>query len=115
MKEKICAVCQEGRLEEADNIASEIEGYIFVEKGWRCSKCGEEFIKENEAQRTIEIARKLGIWPKPLKLHRSISKSGRGLVLRIPSDLEDDLNLKPGQRVSISRVGHKIIVETEGK
>ena len=110
---KICGICEKGGMEEVDNIISELEGYVFVEKGLRCNKCGEEFIHEGEAKRTIEIARKLGIWPTPLKLHRSISKSGRGLVLRIPSDLEADLKLKSGQAIAISRVGHRIIIEPE--
>ncbi len=88
-----CPACQKGLLIEVDNIISEMEGYVFIEKGQRCTECGEEFIAEKEAQRTIEAARKLGIWPHPLKLHRSLSKSSRGLVLRIPADLEKDLNL----------------------
>lgn len=96
-----------------DNIVSEIDGYVFIEKGQRCSDCGEEFIAEKDAQRTIEVAKKLGIWPQPLKLHRSLSKSGRGLVLRIPADLEKDLKLKPGEAVSISKVGNKIVIEPE--
>ncbi len=72
-----------------------------------------DLLSEKEAQRTIEAARKLGVWPQPLKLHRSLSKSGRGLVLRIPADLEKDLKLKPGKPVSISKVGSKIIIEPE--
>lgn len=110
---KICPKCEKGNLIEADNIISEIESYVFVEKGLRCTSCGEEFIDEKESQRTIEIARKLGIWPEPLKLHRSLSKSGRGLILRIPADLEKDLNLKPGETIAISKVGNKIVIEPE--
>lgn len=110
---KKCPICEKGELKEVDDIVSEIEGYVFVERGERCAKCGEEFINERDAQRTIEVARRIGIWPKPLKLHRSLSKSGKGLVLRIPSDLEKDLKLKPGMGISISKVGHKIIIEPE--
>lgn len=112
MKKK-CPICEKGMLKEVDDIVSEIEGYVFIEKGERCTSCGEEFIREKDAQRTVEIARKLGIWPQPLKLHRSLSKSGRGLVLRIPSDLEKDLDLKPGSEIAISKIGRKIIIETE--
>ena len=108
-----CPTCEKGELIEVDNIVSEMDGYVFVEKGQRCTECGEEFIHEKDAQRTIEVAKKLGVWPQPLKLHRSLSKSGRGLVLRIPSDLEKDFKLKPGESVSISKVGSKIIIEPE--
>ena len=112
MKKK-CPICNRGELKEVDDIVSEIEGYVFIEKGERCLECREEFIHEKEAQRTVEISRQLGIWPKPLKLHRSLSKSGRGLVLRIPSDLEKDMKLKPGSHITISKVGHKIVIEPE--
>jgi hypothetical protein len=108
---KNCPVCEKGELIDVDNIVSEIDGYMFVEKGRRCTACGEEFINETDAQRTIELAKKLGVWPAPLKLHRSLSKSGRGLVLRIPSDIEKDFDLKPGEAVSISKVGKKIVIE----
>jgi len=110
---KNCPVCKKGELKEVDDIVSEIEGYVFVESGERCTACREEFINEKDSQKTIEIARRLGIWPQPLKLHRSLSKTGRGLVLRIPSDLEKDLRLRPGSGISISKVGHKIVIEPE--
>lgn len=113
MTDKVCPVCEKGKLIEVDNIVSEMNGYVFIEKGQRCTECGEEFIREKDAQRTIEVAKKLGVWPQPLKLHRSLSKSGRGLVLRIPSDIEKEFRLKPGEPVSISKVGGKIVIEPE--
>jgi len=36
-----------------------------------------------------------------LKLTRTLSYSGRSLVLRIPKDVEKTLKLKPGQKVQI--------------
>src|SRR3990167_2271721 len=113
MTEKLCPICEKGNLIEVDNIVSEIDGYVFIEKGQRCTGCGEEFIHEKDAQRTIDVAKKLGVWPQPLKIHRSLSKSGCGLVLRIPSDIEKDFRLKQGESVSISKVGSKIIIEPE--
>lgn len=115
MKEKICVKCEKGTMVEVDNIISEIEGHVFVERGWRCTACGEEFVKEEDAQRTIVVARRLGVWPAPMKLHRSLSRSGRGLVLRIPSDLESELNLRAGESVAISKIGHKLVIEPEPK
>ena len=64
IKWKECPLCEEGKLIDVDDIVSEIEGHFFVERGTRCDKCGEEFIPEKQAQKTIEIARKLGIWRK---------------------------------------------------
>ena len=109
---KKCPVCEQGYLIEVDDIISEIEGHFFVEKGRRCSKCGEEFISEKHAQKTIEIARRLGIWGEQLKLHRKLSKSARGTVLRIPTDLEKSLHLKGEEEVLISRIGkNKLLIE----
>ncbi|HKZ98766.1 MAG TPA: hypothetical protein VJ326_04165 [Thermoplasmata archaeon] len=90
---------------------SEVEGYTFVERGRRCSACGEEFIPEEESQRMIKVARRLGVWGEALKLRRKLSKSGRGTVLRIPSDIERSLGLRGDEEVSVSKAGRKIIVE----
>ena len=54
MTNKKCPVCEKGDLIEVDNIVSDVDGYVFVEKGQRCTECGEEFIHEKDAQRTIE-------------------------------------------------------------
>ncbi len=110
MKEKKCPACEEGKLTQVDDILSEIEGYIFVEKGERCTLCGEEFISEKEGQRMISIAKRLGIWREPLKLYRKLSKSARGTVLRIPSDIEKNLGIKGDEKVAISKSGDKKIV-----
>ncbi|HLD05978.1 MAG TPA: hypothetical protein VJC16_00400 [Candidatus Nanoarchaeia archaeon] len=106
-----CKVCGKGNLVAVEDITLEIEGYIFIVKGERCTQCGEEFPGEEEAQRTITVARRLGIWPEPLKLYRHLSKSGGGLVFRIPSDLEKQLKLNDGVEIAISKVGNKIIIE----
>lgn len=95
----------------ADDIVSEIDGYTFVERGRRCTVCGEEFLPEEGSQRMIKVARRLGLWGEPLKLRRKLSRSGRGTVLRIPSDIERSLGLKGDEEVAISKAGRKIIIE----
>ncbi|MDW8024234.1 MAG: AbrB/MazE/SpoVT family DNA-binding domain-containing protein [Nitrososphaerota archaeon] len=45
-----------------------------------------------------------------LKLRRTLSKSGRSLVLRIPKDIERALKLQPGQEVEIWIEDDKIII-----
>lgn len=109
-----CPACGKGWLIPVDDIVSELAGYTFVERGRRCAACGEEFIPEEEAQRTIRVARRLGIWGEPLKLHRKLSRSGRGTVLRIPADIERSLGLRGEEEVTISKVGRRIIVELKG-
>ncbi|MBI2671528.1 hypothetical protein HYX16_01200 [Candidatus Woesearchaeota archaeon] len=109
---KKCLICGKGELIEVEDIISEIEGHFFIEKGKRCSSCGEEFISERTSQNTIEIARRLGLWGEPLKLHRKLSRSARGTVLRIPTDIEENLHLKGDEQVLISKIGkNKLLVE----
>jgi antitoxin component of MazEF toxin-antitoxin module len=48
-----------------------------------------------------------------LKLHRKLSRSGGTLVLRIPSDLERQMELKEQTEVAITKVGRKIVIEKE--
>lgn len=108
-----CPACGAGELAFVDDIASEIEGYTFIERGWRCTKCGEEFIPEEEGERMIGVAKRLGIWGEPLKLRRKLSRSGRGTVLRIPSDIERALGLKGNEDVLVSKSGRRIIIEIQ--
>ena len=112
MKLKTCPICEKGKLVNVEDILSEIEGYIFVEKGERCTHCGEEFIPEDEGERMIKIARKLKLWGEPLKLYRKLSRSARGIVLRIPADIEKNLKIIGNEEITISKVGkNKILIE----
>ncbi len=109
-----CPVCERGTLAPADDILSEIEGLVFVEVGHRCDRCGEEFMDEYASERTIKVARRLGIWGEPLKLKRKLSKSGRGVVVRIPSDLQESMGLKGNEEVRFSKVGRRrMLIELE--
>ncbi len=111
MKTRTCPACGKGALEPANDIVSELGGYVFVESGERCSQCKEEFPFEKDAQKTIEAARRLGVWPEPMKLYRTLSEVGRSLVFRIPSDLERQLGLKAGDEVAITKLGRRIVIE----
>ena len=108
-----CLNCEKGDLIRVDDIILEIEGYIFIVKGERCNNCKEEFPYEEETQRTILVARKLGVWPEPMKLYRHLSKSSGGLVFRIPSDIEKQLKLDEKIEISITKIGNKIVIEPE--
>ncbi len=107
-----CPVCEKGELVKVRDIASDVEGHFFIESGERCTSCSEEFVSEKEGQKTIEIAKRLGIWGSPLRLHRKLSRSGRGTMLRIPSDIEKELKLKGTENVLISKIGkNKLLIE----
>ncbi len=111
---KTCSNCGKNALAEVDDIVNELDGYFVIIKGTRCENCGEEYIDEKEGQKMIQLAKKLGVWGEPLKLHRKLSKSARGTVLRIPTDIEENLHLKGNEGVLISKVGkNKILIELE--
>ena len=106
-----CPVCEKDNLVKVGDIILPVEGYVFIVKGERCNKCNEEFPYEEETQKIIEIARKLGVWPEPLKLYRHLSKSGGGLIFRVPSDLEKQLKLDENTEIGITKIGNKIVIE----
>ena len=108
-----CLVCEKGNLEKVEDIILEISGYVFIVLGERCTSCREEFPYPQETERTILVARKLGIWPEPLKLYRHLSRSGNVLVFRIPSDIERQFKLNEKVEISISKIGNKMIIEPE--
>ena len=112
-KAKRCPKC-EGDIDWVEDLVSEIEGLIFIEKGYRCQSCGEEFIPEEEGQKMIKVARKLNVWGEPLKLRGKISKSNKGTVIWIPTDIERALGLKGNEDIKISKIGKKkILIEIE--
>lgn len=108
-----CVICEKGELTKADNIVLEIDGYVFVLQGERCSGCNEEFPFEEETQKAINAARKLGVWPEPMKLYRHLSKSGGGLIFRVPADLEKQLRLDENTEIQITKIGNKIVISPE--
>lgn len=109
---KKCPICKKGNLATANDIVSDIEGHFFIESGEQCTSCGEEFVSEKNGQKTIEIAKRLGLWGAPLKLHQQLSKSARGTVLRIPSDVEKEMKLKGSEDILISKIGkNKLLIE----
>ncbi len=110
---RLCKICTKGNLEKTEDIILEMEGYVFVVDGLRCSHCKEEFPFPSETDKVIVAAKKLGIWPEPLKLYRHLSRSGRGLVFRIPSDLEKQFKIDEHTEIAISKVGNKFVIEPQ--
>lgn len=55
MTQTKCLACGKGRLVWVEDILSESEGYVFVERGHRCTHCGEEFVPEEEGERTMRL------------------------------------------------------------
>jgi len=108
-----CHICGKGWLSEVKDIVMNIGTVSFIVKGQRCDMCKEEIIDEKEGQKMIVEAKKRRVWD-GLKLRRKLSKSGRGTILRIPTDIEHDMKLKGDEQILISKVGsRKILIEID--
>ena len=71
-------------------------------KGWKCSKCGEEYYNETEKIEAL-------LWLNRLKKKGIKAKLGRNrtnLILRIPKNIETALGLHEGELVTL-RVENK--------
>ncbi len=77
---------------------------------YQCDGCGNLFFTE-------KIINEMESRTKELKIHsfgfeRTVATSGKGLVIRVPSDLASHLKLKEGENVKIIPINHKgFIVE----
>ena len=109
-----CPICEKGNLEKVEDIILDVSGYIFIVSGERCNSCKEEFVNEKDTQKTIEISKRLGVWPEPMKLYRHLTKSAGGLIFRIHSDLERQLSLNEKTEIAITKIGNKIVIEPDG-
>jgi hypothetical protein len=110
-----CPSCENGKLLSVEDLLSNFEGYVFVEKGFRCASCAEEFVPEEEGQKTIAAARKLGLWGEQLKLYRKLVKTAKGIILRIPNDMQRNLRLTGDEEIAISKVGRKLVIDISPK
>lgn len=92
-----------------------VKGFpLFNVHAYQCAKCSNLFFTE-------KMANEMEKRTKELKMHsfgfeRTITTSGKGLVLRVPSDLASHLRLKEGESVKIIPVNHKgFVVERISK
>ena len=106
-----CPICKTGRLAPVNDITSDLGGYIFVEKGHRCTYCKEEIIGEGEAEKTIEAAKKLGVWELQMKLERKLTKTARGIILRVPNDVQKGMKLTGNEGIEIHWAKNRLVVD----
>lgn len=76
-----------------------------------CLKCGEEYLPEHTME-IVETKLKMeGLWGIQRK-EVNLWKSGSSVLLRIPKDIADKLNLKPDEKVTVYAEGkNKLIVD----
>lgn len=111
----LCAKCSEETKKVILDKYEYVKNFpLYNVPAYQCKRCSNLFFTEkmvNEMEkRTAE-----------LKMHsfgfeRRITTSGKGLVLRVPSDLASHLKLREGENVKIIPVNHKgFVVERTSK
>lgn len=107
----VCTKCNEEMKKAVLDKYEYVKGFpLYNVSAYQCTKCSNLFFAE-------KMVKEMEIRTKELKMHsfgfeRAITTSGKGLVLRVPSDLVSHLKLKEGESVKIIPVDHKgFIVE----
>src|SRR3989344_2769144 len=76
-----------------------------------CVKCNEEYLPDESMKIVEKKLKDAGIWGVQRK-EANLWKSGSSVLLRIPKDIADKLNLKPDEKVIIYTEGNnKLIME----
>lgn len=84
-------------------------GLVYIVDGLRCSKCGAEIFDAETSAKISQVEKQL---KSRLILKRKLTKVGESLVLRIPKDIAEQMNLKAGKEVGISLEGTRKLVVT---
>ena len=77
-----------------------------------CSSCGEVFFTEESSDAIDKKAKEIGIWG--LEKKGKIGYSGNSLIVRIPKNVADFMNLKKGKGIVIKPEDKKhLLIEIE--
>lgn len=71
--------------------------------GWKCS-CGEEYFNPEQAERILLLNKILS-----KKYESKLGQIRSNLIIRIPAELAEALNLRKGEKISIKAEGSKIL------
>ncbi len=73
-----------------------------------CDTCGEAFFTEEASDAIDEKAKELGLWG--LEARSKVSYSGNSLMVRIPREIAEFLDLEKGDAIRIHPEGKKRLV-----
>ena len=74
--------------------------------GWRCS-CGEIYYNSDQAQRIL-LLNKL----RKEKIRAKLGRIRSNLIIRLPKDIENALNLKKGEEVTLRIKNQELIMQS---
>ncbi len=76
-----------------------------------CPKCKEEYLPEESMIIVEKKLKEAGLWGIKRK-EATLWKSGSSVLLRIPKEIADSLNLKPSEKVAIHTEGkNKLVID----
>ncbi|HLD87042.1 MAG TPA: AbrB/MazE/SpoVT family DNA-binding domain-containing protein [Candidatus Nanoarchaeia archaeon] len=103
--DKLIISCECGG--KMEKITTTVKGHAV--RGWKCSKCHEELIHPEDAQKVIEMerARKKNL------LSVKLRKVGKSTVVTVPMPIMEAENLKEGQRLEWRLDGGKMMLVRE--
>ena len=102
-----CPICN-GKLKKVKADYEYYDIYIGKFDAEKCLECGEIFFTENASDKIDRIAKEKGLWG--LERRSKISYSGNSLIVRIPKDIAEFLDLKNGKEIQIHPEGKKKLV-----
>lgn len=79
-------------------------------KGWRCSKCSENYVDEKSMEKAIEMNKIM-----KTAMVSKIYKSGNSYAFRIPKNVVDVLGLETGKNVSMRITPESIILDVKNQ
>ncbi|PJB22126.1 MAG: hypothetical protein CO114_01700, partial [Euryarchaeota archaeon CG_4_9_14_3_um_filter_38_12] len=75
-------------------------------KGWRCTKCSENYVDEKSMEKAVEMNRIMSA-----AMFSKIYKSGNSYAFRIPKKAVDVLGLETGKNVSMRITPESIVLD----
>ena len=102
----VCTRCNECMKKVILDRYEYVKGFpLFDIHAYQCPKCNNLFFTEKMVEEMEKRTNELKI--RSFGFKRTIAISGKGLALRIPSDLASHLKLKEGENVKIIPVNHR--------
>jgi len=79
-------------------------------KGWRCTKCSENYVDEKSMEKAVEMNRIMSA-----AMFSKIYKSGNSYAFRIPKKAVDVLGLETGKNVSMRITPESIVLDIKNQ
>ena len=91
-------------------VQTEINVGSIKVKGWRCSKCSENYVDEKSMEKAVEMNKIM-----KTAMVSKIYKSGNSYAFRIPKKAVDVLGLETGKNVSMRITPESIVLDIKNQ